>query len=127
MALDIPAVPITSQTIRYAKAAWDVARDGGFAGQISIPSQQLPADARILAVGYRTVDTFTDLGSSTTAVAYGNSQPTAPFTPDLTPSYLWWMADLTPLYPNGSLPLSVIVVGDGYSAGSMYIYVFYVV
>jgi len=126
MALDVPALPIVSQTLKYVKAAWDVDYAGGAAGLIGIVSQQVPSGALILGHLFLPVDAFVDIGTSTVTVGVGVETIGDPSDPATGGSWIEF-AQQAP-YPNdqGSVGVTVTVAGDGYSAGSAYIYVFYV-
>lgn len=126
MPLDIPALPATGQTIRIARAAWDVSRDGGLVGLIPIPSQQVPAGSRVLAVAYDTTTPFVDLVSSTFAVYLGSTPVSQALDPVATPAGQDWTSQVLLPILDGSFPLSVVVAGTGYSAGACNIFVFYI-
>jgi len=126
MALDVPAIGSATQTLKYIKAAWETTRDGGATGLISIPSQQIPVGARILGHAYYVVESFTDLGTSTFSICLSN----VPIVEDLDAAQAYgfvqfFNGEAIPVQES-SPPISILVDGDGYSAGSMYIYVFYV-
>ena len=126
MALDVPAVPIASQTLRYAKAAWDYVRDGGGPGLVPTASQQLPARAFILGAAVEWVDPISDVGTSTMQLCLGANAIGSTFNPASDGPFLQWGADIVGLGPDTSLPICLTITGDGYSAGSMLLYVFYV-
>lgn len=126
MPLDIPGLGVTGQTIKYARAAWDVARDGGGPGLISIPSQQLPIGARVIGYSYDTPTPFVDTGVSTFDVNVGPIPLLTAQDPVLQPYFAYFGTPAAFLVSDGSFPLAVLVTGTGYSAGAMYIFIFYV-
>jgi len=126
MPLDIPASGVGSQTIRYARAAWDYARDGGDPGLKPTASQQLPNGCLILGFAGVAVDQPIDVGSSTMQVSIGASQIGEPFDPLVNGVGIHFTDDLVMVNEWGSMPISLMITGDGYSAGSLLIYVFYV-
>jgi len=126
VAIDIPAVGVAGQGIKYARAAWDVSRDGGGPGSISIPSQQVPAGALILGIAYQVVDTFTDTGTSTIVVYVDGATLASGIDPVMTPRAIVLANDAITAPPVAAYPITITVSGDGYSAGSAYIYVVYV-
>lgn len=126
MPLDIPASPIASQTIRYARAAWDVSRDGGEVGIVSLPSQQVPSGALMLGYAWVVVDQFTDLGTSAVEIMAGGRSLNGDIDPVASSGAQSLGSGVVIPTAGGSLPIILGLTGDGYSAGSMLIYVFYV-
>jgi hypothetical protein len=127
MGLDVAGTPIVGQTIKYIRAAYDFTRDGGGTTQrLSIPSQQIPNGALVIAAGYQVIDPFTDEGTSTLTIYIGDIQLEDAF--DMAGGLARFSAlDMAAFQLlQGALPLSVQIGGDGYSAGSAYLYVFYI-
>jgi hypothetical protein len=127
MALDVSALPVTGQTVKYAKAAWDFDRDGGTVGAIlSIPSQQLPVGAVVIAIGHQTVDPIVDIGTTAFDVYAGGINLDASLSPALASASFISLNAYCQVITAGSMPITIGVAGDGFSAGSAYIYVFYI-
>jgi hypothetical protein len=126
MALDVPAIPIASQTLKYIKAAYDAVRDEGGAGLHPIPSQQIPAGALVVGLAVAVVTNFVDSGTSTVTVNVGPDPLGAAVDPVAIPAWIAWLDDDIKPIGDGSKPITVTVTGDGYTDGSCYIYVFYV-
>lgn len=126
MPLDIPAVSVTSQTIRYAKAAWDFNRDGGDVGEHKLPSQQVPPESLIIGWAFNVVTPLASSGSPTAYPMVGTLELTrlAMDTGNTSGSQLAGLS--TDPTPDSSWPISLYIDGDPLTAGSMLIYVFYV-
>jgi hypothetical protein len=126
MGVDQAAVPAIGQGVKYIRAVWDVFRDGGGVEVISIPSQVMPASAFVFAFAWTPIESMVDLGDSLMTIKLGlwdvvDSQNVAGMT-----SYYGQLP--YPGFPRdgGSYPITLGISGDGYSSGSLYIYLFYV-
>jgi len=127
MALDIPSVPAVGQTLKYIRAAYDFNREGGDpGGPYSVPSQQLPAGAIVVAVGHQTVDPVTDVGSTVVHVWLGTLQLDQALTPQAYGASFYALGNNALPAAAASLPVSLVVYGDGFLAGSFIVYVYYV-
>jgi len=124
--IDIPAVGVAGQNIKYAKAALDLAVDSDNPGTVVIPGQQLPSGALIIGYAYQVVDEFVDTGSSSIEIFPGEFEGAYPIDPVTKLRGVNFAIQGSIADPGRSYPIYVNVNGDGYSAGSMYIYVFYV-
>ena len=127
MGLDILTIPPSGQTLRYVKASYDFARDGGEVGVHAIPSQQVPAGAILFGPSVATIDVPTSdaapgilfhVGTATSAsYDFGSfAGPTGRL--DL----VWG-----PTQSDGSYPVTLEITGDPLTGGAFLIYVWYVV
>lgn len=126
MALDVPAIGSATQTLKYIKAAYDAVRDEGGAGLHPIPSQQIPVGALVVGLAITEVDNFVDSGTSTLQVNLGPDPLGDAFDPVTYPAFIAWLETAAMPISAGSLPITMTVIGDGYTGGSCLIYVFYV-
>jgi hypothetical protein len=126
MTIDVAALPVAGQTMKYIRATWEVTRDGGAAGPVSIPSQQLPAGAVILGTALVSTDALTDIGTSTVQLMLGQDPISAKIALASVNAAMEWLDDAMLIASGGSWPITLLVEGDGFSAATVYIYVFYV-
>ena len=126
MPLDIPSLPAANQVLRYAKASYDVTRDGGGLGEHPVPSQLVPAGVAVLGYTVLNTTTFVALGSPGLSLHVGpiNLSPNIDPTDSAAVSSLVYTTLQASV--DGSYPITVEVQGDGYSDGALTIYVWYV-
>jgi hypothetical protein len=126
MALDIPALSPTGQTLKYVRAAYDFERDGGVQGTIHIPSQQLPSGAVVVGIGAMVVTPCTSLGTPTILVRLGpNIVDSLPSPIDAATMATFPVGSAVP-QTESAWPVSIDITEADLTAGSFYIYVFYV-
>ena len=126
MALDIPALPSANQVLRYAKASYDFARDGGDLGLHSIPGQQVPPGALLFGPSWVVTTPFTGGDSLNLQIKVGAVDVAGGIEPvgNLTGSRL--DGPVGPSPADGSYPISLEIRDTAVLSGALTIYVWYV-
>jgi len=126
MPLDVPALPITSQTIKYARASYDVARDGASPGYKPIPSQQVPANAFLVGLAWQAVERLDGTGPNNITIGIG---PLAMgIDGDVTDDFggAKFLGTGANARLDSSFPISLSLSQSDATQGQLYLYVFYV-
>jgi hypothetical protein len=126
MALDVPAVPIASQTIRYVRAAWDFNRDGGAVGRIYIPTQAIPAGTLCIGTAFQVVEAVTAESGAEVVVMLGDHFVDRLSDPVGVRSSSHFGLDDSEGMTDSAWGISLDIQTAALLGGSMFIYVFYV-
>ena len=125
MGLDIPSIPPSGQTLRYAKASYDFARDGGDVGVHAIPSQQVPAGAILFGPSVATIDVPTSDAVPDILFHVGTATSTSfnflSFARPIGALDVAW----GPTQSDGSYPITIEITGAPLTGGAFLIYVWY--